>query len=148
MVTTTVQDAIDRSEDVPTTDPSEATPGTKVDVYRNLQKGGLSIRSRETETYGLVIDHRKGVVLEDVEFVVREKGRQKVLDEGVKNVHAVARGIISEEMEVDSEAIEVTYNPYKYDSFVSKQDERPINTASLVFLTQDGVFAHGVTYDD
>lgn len=140
------QQMIDRNPDEPTE--SEATPGTKVDVYRNLQKGGLSIRSRETDTYGLVIDHREGVVLEDVEFVVNENGRQNVLEDNVKNVHAFARGIIAETMEVDSEGVEVTYNPYEYDSFVSKEDERRIDTAELVVLCSEGVFAHGVKYKD
>lgn len=147
MVTTTVQDVIDRGE-VSTTDPDEATPGTKVDVYRNLQKGGYSIRSRETETYGIVIDHREDIVLQDVEFVVNESGRQKVLENSVKNVHAVTRGTIAEDMEIDSEAVEVTYNPYEYDSFVSAEDERAIASANLVVLTTDGVFAHGVKFKD
>lgn len=127
---------------------NDATPGTKVDVYRNLQKGGLSIRSRETESYGLVIDHREGVVLENVNFVVNESGRQKVLEENVKNVHAFARGIIAETMEINSEGVEVTYNPYEYDSFVSKETERRIDTADVVVLCSEGVFAHGIEYKE
>lgn len=145
MASVSVQDVIDRDSEK--ADPKEATPGTKVDVYRNLQKGGLSIRSRETSSYGLVIDHRDGVVLEDVEFVVNENGRQKVLEEGVKNVHAFARGIIAEEMEIDSEGVEVTYNPYEYQSFVTVDEERPVEYADLVVLTADGVFAHGISYE-
>lgn len=127
---------------------NDATPGTKVDVYRNLQKGGLSIRSRETESYGLVIDHREGVVLENVNFVVNESGRQKVLEQNVKNVHAFARGIIAETMEINSEGVEVTYNPYEYDSFVSKETERRIDTADVVVLCSEGVFAHGIEYKE
>lgn len=146
VVMTTVQDVIDRDgtgED----NEQEATPGTKVDVYRNLQKGGLSIRSRETNSYGLVIDHDEKVILEDVEFVVNESGRQKVLEEGVKNVHAFARGIIAKEKNDLSDPTEVTYNPFEYESFVSKEDERPVDNADFVVLCADGVFAYNPTFE-
>lgn len=144
MAKTTVQDAIDRDSNA--SDAEEATSGTKVDVYRNLQKGGYSVRSRETETYGLVIDHRESVVIQAAEFCVNESGRQDVLEEGVKNVHAVVRGTIAEEREIDSEGTEVTYNPYEYANFVSVEEERPIDKADIVYVTSEGVYAYGISY--
>jgi hypothetical protein len=119
--------------------------GLKVDVYRNLAKGGFSIRSRETETYGRVISHRDTVHLRDVEFVVREKGRQKVLEEEVKNVHAVLRGVVAEESPVDK-STEVTYNPYKYSNFVERDTEKSLDQAAMVRVSTEGVFAENVTY--
>ena len=43
------------------------------------------------------------------------------------------------------EAVEqVTYNPYKYDSFVSLKDKRPLQGAEMVFMeTMDAVDKKG-----
>ena len=52
-------------------------------IYRNLRTGGFSVRHR-----GLVIDRLNTFVAEDVEFKVNEKGRQQVIKDHQKNVHA------------------------------------------------------------
>lgn len=64
----------------------------KVAVYRNLHNGMFSIQCREGENYGRVICHSKSVRLKNVSFVVRENGRQKVIREQKKNVHAFVVG--------------------------------------------------------
>ena len=64
----------------------------KVRVYWNLHKNCWSIQDCKS---GLVIDHRKGVVLEG-NFVVRKGGQKRVRQEGKKNVHAFAVGYLSE----------------------------------------------------
>jgi hypothetical protein len=64
----------------------------KVDVYWNLHRQLFSIRSREKETYGRVISHAPSLGLYWPKPVVSEAGRQRVLREGKKNVHAVIRG--------------------------------------------------------
>lgn len=139
--TTTLQEAIDGGE----SDTDLGAPeGTKVDVYWNFHDNIWSIRSRETESYGLVIDHQERVVVEDVEFVVSEKRRQDVLEEGVKNVHAVVRGVIGENAEPDESWTDITYNPFKYSNFVTVEDEDPIHEADVVVLSEDGVFATGI----
>lgn len=123
--------------------------GKKADVYRNLQVGGYSIRSRESETYGTVIGHEETVVMEDVEFVVQEAGRQKVLEEERKNVHAVVRGVVATQdaWTTDTEgAVPVTYNPYEYAHFVHAETETPIESADRVLIGEDGVYAIGVSY--
>lgn len=116
--------------------------GMKVDAYRNLNEECISVKSREQEDYGIVVDHADCVLLRDVEFVVREKGRQKVIEEERKNVHAFARGKrIPSEMETRDESwTRVTYNPYEYDSFVVAETEEPIEKADLAFITTEGVF--------
>lgn len=59
-------------------------------VYRNLMRTAgvwYSIVQR-----GLVVGHTKEIALTDVHFVVREGGRRRVLETGVKNVHAFVVG--------------------------------------------------------
>ncbi len=61
----------------------------QVEVYRNLHNGRLSIRDAKTK---LVVGHADRVKLVDVTFHVSQAGRERVLREKRKNVHAVVRG--------------------------------------------------------
>ena len=100
----------------------------KVRVYWNLHKKTWSIQDCKS---GLVIDHRKGVVLEG-NFVVRKGGQKRVREEGKKNVHAFAVGYISEYYVSTSEALKkefadwdrVKYNPYTDDYYVNYNDAK------------------------
>jgi hypothetical protein len=67
---------------------------------------------------GKVVAHVNEIHLKDVEFRVRENGRQKVLREGKKNVHAFVIGTVIEQPENNDFPFEVTYNPYKNKSFM------------------------------
>lgn len=60
-------------------------------VYRNLTNGKLSVKDTKT---GLVIGWCDDIYLSDVNFIVSEKGRQRVIDTGHKNVHAYVQGNI------------------------------------------------------
>jgi len=113
--------------------------GQPIDVYRNLGRECLSVKSRITDSYGLVIDHVDQIVVNDASFVVQESSRQRVVDEERKNVHAYVRGIWAKTDEWDptNEPIEVTYNPYQYDSFVECGTERPLDAAQQVYLRPD-----------
>ena len=61
----------------------------KVQVYRNLHNGLISIQDLST---GLVLGHAYAIDLEEANFIVREAGRQQVIKEKRKNVHAFVRG--------------------------------------------------------
>ena len=61
--------------------------GTWVEVYWNLHKLCWSVRRQ-----GKVIAHADYVSLRDCKLVVQPAGRQKVLAEKCKNVHAFVRG--------------------------------------------------------
>lgn len=106
----------------------------KVRVYWNLHKKVWSIQSCKT---GLVIDHSDVVHLEDVKFVVRKAGQQRVRKEGKKNVHAFAVGNLcsSEEFPLFG-WYKVTYNPYKHETFVRKDNEEPVLTEKVVKLAR------------
>jgi len=65
----------------------------KVDVYWNLHRKCWSVKSRERHfRYGTIILHAVRVDLIDAHFVVQDAGRQRVLRDKTKNVHAFARG--------------------------------------------------------
>jgi hypothetical protein len=106
----------------------------KVFVYKNLHQDCWSIRQD-----GLVKAHATEVNLWDCAFQVNAKGRQKVLEEQRKNVHAGIKGYIDELHLSLPNPIEVTYNPYKYDSFVDKDTEYPIYYSGFATLTHNKV---------
>lgn len=100
----------------------------KVECYWNLHRKCISVRHK-----GRVIAHPPRIVLDDVKFVVSQAGRARVLKEKRKNVHAFVRGTISPFADLfEGEA--VTYNPYKYNSFVKVNGEVPIFTAKRVII--------------
>lgn len=112
----------------------------KVEVYRNLHTGTWSVRQCST---GLVIDHPTTVLISDAKFVVQPSGRDRVLREKVKNVHAFVRGVITQEATPRDSVLlleQVTYNPYKMDSFMIKSNEEKIFYSDYVVLNETGVF--------
>ena len=128
----------------------------KIYVYRNLNQKCWSIKYR-----GLVIAHTPTAFMWDVEFRVNEAGRQRVLKEGVKNVHAYAVcelddiflpsdvEIIDPEPLKDSvfdctntlgESLDllVRYEPKRRGSFVERNSGKGIPDAFAVYLTARG----------
>jgi len=93
--------------------------GQKVFVYRNLRENCWSLRSLET---GRVIAHAHNLNLDNVEFCVSEPGRQRVLREKRKNVHAGIKGVVrqSAQPHLLASLQAVTYNPYKAPTFVTR----------------------------
>ncbi len=92
----------------------------KVDVYWNSNERCFSVRSREKENYGKVIAHLDTVYIEDAEFVVQNAGRNKVLETGVKNVHAFIRGDMKNHFSLNRRpGTLVIYNPYDTGRFTS-----------------------------
>jgi len=115
-----------------------------VDIYRNLHKNTWSIRSRTT---GRVIARADSVVVQNVKFVVQPAGRQRVLDEERKNVHAFVRGTLSTtppDMMVTN--VQVKYNPYieepdpRAGHFYEVDTEETIGEADRVVLKTTGAW--------
>ena len=114
----------------------------KVEVYFNLHKRVFSIRSCKT---GRVIHHAKDVHIVNPKFVVREGGRQRVLRERKKNVHAFVRGNLTTFKDNPSRLADtIGYNPYKYDSFVNVTDEEPVYKAFRAWLNVRRYFGRDV----
>ena len=107
----------------------------KVAVYYNLHKDTFSLQSRNKEDYGRVIGHTEHVILKNANYVVRSSGRDKVLQEKKKNVHAFVVGEVVESLE-GARNLEkaVTYNPYKAKSFYNKETGEPIASSEYAIL--------------
>ena len=121
--------------------------GKRLYVYRNLHLNLFSVR-----TEGKVVSHVRELILEDARFLVGKKGRERVLKEKRKNVHAGVSGFWAEEWEASSKLCAYTphkiyYNPYKTDSFVMMDDMKTkVNEAHFVKLDiKNGMFAFGIS---
>lgn len=108
--------------------------GERVMVYYNLHKHTFSVKNKTR-----IILHADYVRLGNVEFRVREGGKERVRDEKQKNVHSFVIGDLLDYCKYPCDNIPsepnnkiVTYNPYKYDSFVYKETEIPIYNAKEV----------------
>lgn len=115
----------------------------KVFVYYNLHKKCWSVKALEGPNKGRVIKHTDKVYLKDVTFKVSQKGRERVLKEQRKNVHAGVVGHLSlaDLGKVQEEYYtEITYNPYKYSSFVNKFTEKVVNSAPSAWLDNKRVW--------
>lgn len=94
----------------------------------------------EGENKGKVIAYVDSIALDSVKFKVSQKGRERLLAKNRKNVHAFICGTWVENAQAATN-IEVTYNPYKYSSFVRKLDEQPINCSASVIVIGRNVLA-------
>ena len=99
----------------------------KVMVYKNLHNGMFSVKQG-----GLVVAHVDSIMLSPAVFNVNQAGRQRVLIEKKKNVHAYVIGYV-EGVNIDVEVggmIPVSYNPYKFKHFYIKSTEEPVSSLS------------------
>jgi hypothetical protein len=112
-------------------------PKGRVQVYYNLHKKCLSVRHK-----GKVIEHAQEVTLTDARFHVQQAGRERVLKEKRKNVHAYISGKLKETFWFTqapkytwTAKQRVTYNPYKYKNFVNKETLEPVASAEVVHIS-------------
>jgi hypothetical protein len=115
-------------------DVNEEFIGLRVMVYYNLHKHTFSVTYK-----GKVVLYADYVKLKNVEFRVREGGRERVRREMKKNVHAFVIGDLvdycvfpCENMPPETNNNVITYNPKKYDTFVRKDTEEPVYRANEV----------------
>jgi len=101
----------------------ESLQGVRVYVYFNLHKKCFSVKALGGSCKGLVVAHISTVSLKDVTFKVSEAGRQRVLREQKKNVHAGVVGCLHHFEKVSTKGYkQAYYNPYKTSTFVSGDD--------------------------
>lgn len=114
----------------------------RVFVYWNLTKKIWSVRNEKT---GRIVTHLPELTIQNCTFVVSQAGRERVIREKSKNVHAGVRGYIDLENPVNQDLniiqklhCKVTYNPYIYKTFVNKDDiNTPILKSSNVHMFSD-----------
>jgi len=144
----------------------------KAFVYFNLHTGLWSVKALDGFLKGKVVGHAYNIRLTDAEFRVSEAGRQRVLKEQKKNVHAGVVGTIAgikwsdiryewneddypglwdldypedndlyekwiQNWDIVDDAQMITYNPYKYSTFVDVKTKEPVHESSQVWMTMD-----------
>jgi hypothetical protein len=128
-------------------------PGIKVRVavYRNLHKQMWSVKDRYT---GRVIAHLPSLCLEGIkgcEFRVSQSGRERVLQQRTKNVHAT---VCSEWTTTDTpckyatlnKPIRVSYNPYKSPYFRTLEGKPVLGAKKVEFRSDGTAWAESVIY--
>lgn len=112
-----------------------------VRVFKNWKHGCYSIMQR-----GVVRASASQVRLTNVEFRVREAGRQRMLREKQKNVHAFAVGHLVDFVHPsESRIIEpmagrgAFYDPYRFESFVDSETRAPVTVVRSAYFDEDGV---------
>lgn len=117
----------------------------RADIYFNLHKRTWSVRDRAT---GRVADHAAIIYVAGIaDFVVRESGRQRVLREGRKNVHAFCRVESSSRADGTPRrftmwrdnatmygAVRLSYNPFKGATFYRCDTGAPVHRARRVVM--------------
>jgi hypothetical protein len=124
----------------------------KARVYRNLRKKAYSVQNIKTR---LVVGVHPEVLMYDATFKVSEAGRQRVIREKQKNVHAFVVGTVSPlgprgalVLVPKDRIVKVSYNPYKFGHFYATDTGLPVLSADIVCLLEEGVYAIGVTYPE
>lgn len=114
--------------------------GTLVFVYYNLHKHMFSIKALEGEFRGKIVLHSHIVFLTNgCRFYVSKCGQKRVRKEKKKNVHAGVIGHLTFREIIHCETA-VTYNPYKYETFIHVDGGHEIETADNVKLVNKMVY--------
>ena len=117
---------------------STTKPSAKFYIYRNLTRGGFSVKHR-----GRVVARFESAFIDTATFSVSEAGRQRVLREGKKYVHAY---VVSERMPALYNARagrgpafsqQVRYNPKVGPGFFIETPENVI-TGPIELLLHEG----------
>ena len=127
----------------------------KVFVYFNLRRKLWSVKALEGPDKGRVILWAPTVLLAQVTPKVSQAGRQRVLRDKRKNVHAGLVGYLvnagTERLELPSQSTEITYNPYTFTTFVRTTDHKQFHSAGWALLQDKRVHVSGSriwgTYD-
>jgi len=124
----------------------------RIRVYKNLHKDTFSIKDWDSKsaTYNKVVGYSQNIALTNATFIVSQKGRERVLRQQVKNVHAYVQGdqlpydVRYEWFELDLNWERVSYNPYKSDTFFTPtfyNNQLPITSSAKVLISNNKVFA-------
>lgn len=136
-------------------------------VYRNLHQQCWSVKALEGPHRGRTVLHAAQLIVDRPQFKVSAAGRARVIQTKQKNVHAGVVGyvthaivqderyqtnptirvmastaLLSSSMEYSSHKAyrEVTYNPYKFETFVFAATHEPVtlDTGDTAIMNNDG----------
>jgi hypothetical protein len=110
-------------------------------VYFNFRRKLFSVQAKVKGKW-VVVEHTNNIVLRNAIFKVSEAGRQRVLKQKRKNVHAF---IIGERFPYIPKSFvyrdEISYNPYKGPNFIVATGNKPLNRAKYVAIIDNKVIA-------
>lgn len=118
-------------------DTSRIDKNQKVKVYRNLKHGRRAKPLYSVQQNGKVVARLHSLALVDVKLVVNQAGRNRVILEKRKNVHAFVIGTFVCTPFEGNLATPCGYNPYKNSTFVV--GETPVLKASAAVLNENGL---------
>lgn len=117
-------------------------PRQKVKAYWNLHKDVWSLVALDGPDKGRVLGHCPRLGLLNAKFVVSESGRQRVIREKKKNVHAFAIGRLLSapdcHLKIQFPVRPLSYNPYKAAHFVVRASGEPIHGTDVLLLDEGG----------
>jgi hypothetical protein len=120
-----------------------------VDLYCDLHRKCSSLKALSGPNKGRVVDKPTDIVLANVTLRVSAASVRRVLETGVRSVHAYARGTRTElsttSIRDRDEAIRVRYNPFKRGEFFDAASGEAIT--KLAFLGVSGKTAWGIKVD-
>lgn len=116
-------------------------PDQPVRVIRNWKRNCYTILQN-----GVPKASAKQVRLADVEFRIRPSGRDRMLRERKRNVHAYAIGRLIDFTYPDEDRVlekihgrTVSYSPYGKAAFMDIESNTPVTVAETVHFGEDGV---------
>jgi len=118
----------------------------RVRVYFNLHKKCLSVQTK-TEKGWRVAAHVNFLCLKQVAFKVSEAGRQMVLKQKKKNVHAFIEGNVCAWGSIEElPSTEVTYNPYlAIGKFHIKGTNKVVDHADTIIISGKNIMINEQT---
>ena len=122
-------------------DGPKRTNNMKVRIYYNFHKKLFSVQEKVNGSWK-VVEYTKEIFLRNATFKVSEAGRQRVLKEKRKNVHAF---ILGERFPFIPKSFvyrdEISYNPYKGPNFMVVSEDKPLDRAKYVTIIGGKVIA-------
>ncbi len=111
----------------------------RVRVYYNLNKSVWSVQHYISGKGWRVREHLTSLILEDVTFKVYEAGRQRVIANERKNVHAFAIGELVQRTDyaVWCGNTQAVYNPYRAACFMSTATHQRVDSTSRAVFKSD-----------
>jgi hypothetical protein len=116
--------------------------GLPTRIYRNLLNGKMSLKQQINKSW-LVIGHVTEAVIKMPKFYVSEPGRQRVISDKRKNVHAFGCGILVELQSIEvpeGNLREIHYCPYSQPHFTWKDSSEALFSADLLIVIENRVF--------
>lgn len=98
-------------------------------VHVNLKNGLYSIKDAKTR---LLIAYGDNFTLNNCKLSVYKGERKRVISSGLKNVHAIVYGYIDLNSNQPTLNSELTYCPFKYETFVDRVTKKPIYRAKEI----------------